>query len=226
MVTGQKGDFERISAGLVSALSIARTEIFALLDEDDEDKAPIEPAKITSVAATPKPLPGTTLSGIQAGATHCVQRHILQNGAKRWSWSRIFPPQYLRGATQAWLIDPYLVKRHQRRNLSEFVMAILEGAKLKTLHIITREVGDAATNADKLYYDALDRDAFEKAGMRLVHIIDPEVHDRSFTLDNGFVFKLGRGLDIYKPVAGLAARDLSLRQVRPCDIDVFGPARA
>jgi hypothetical protein len=60
--------------------------------------------------------------------------------------------------------------------------------------------------------------------MRVVHSIDRESHDRSFTLDNGFVFKLGRGLDIYKPVAGLAARDPSLRQVRPCEIDVFGPA--
>jgi hypothetical protein len=43
-------------------------------------------------------------------------------------------------------------------------------------------------------------------GMRVVYTVDPEIHDRSFTLDNGFVFKLGRGLDVYKPVAGLAAR--------------------
>jgi hypothetical protein len=221
-VTGQKGDFERISTGLASDISTARAEIFALFDDDEEDKTPIEPPKAPSVTPTPKPLPGATLSSIQAGATYCLQRHILQNGAKGWPWVRIFAPQYLHGAAQAWLVDPYMVK--QRRNLGEFVMALVECAKLKTLHIITREVGDPATNADKAYYDALDRDTFEKAGMHLVHIIDPEVHDRSFTLDNGFVFKLGRGLDIYKPVAGLAARDSSLRQVRLCDIDVFGPA--
>jgi hypothetical protein len=54
-------------------------------------------------------------------------------------------------------------------------------------------------------------------------MFDHDIHDRSFTLDNGVVFKLGRGLDIYKPVAGLAARDASLRQVRPCEIDLFEP---
>jgi hypothetical protein len=97
------------------------------------------------------------------------------------------------------------------------------GAKLKTLNIVTREVSDTSSDADKPYYDALDQDAFEKAGMRVVHTIDPEIHDRSFTLDNGFVFQLGRGLDIYKPVAGLASRDSSLRQVRVCEIDVFEP---
>jgi Phospholipase D-like domain at C-terminus of MIT len=59
--------------------------------------------------------------------------------------------------------------------------------------------------------------------MRVVHTIDRKIHDRSFSLDNGFVFKLGRGLDIYKPCTALAARDSSLRQVRPCEIDVFGP---
>ena len=81
-------------------------------------------------------------------------------------------------------------------------------------------------DADKQYFDALDRDTFEKAGMRVLHKIDQEIHDRSFALDNGFVVKLGRGLDIYKPVAGLAARDPSLRPVRSCEIDVFEPAGA
>jgi Phospholipase D-like domain at C-terminus of MIT len=125
------------------------------------------------------------------------------------------------------LIDPYLAKRHQRRNLDEFLVAILQGgAKLKTLHVITRGASDEGVDADKQYYDTIDRDTFEKAGMRIVHQIDPEIHDRFFILDNDFVFTLGRGLDIYKPVAGLAARDPSLRQVRSCVIEVFGPAAA
>jgi hypothetical protein len=221
-VAGQKGDFERISANLASALSTARDEISTLLDDTGAEESHIEPlVKTSPVAALPKAMPGATLASIQAQATHCVERHNLQNGAKGWPWSRIFTPQYLRGASQSWLIDPYLVTRHQRRNLSEFVMVLLEGAKLKTLNVITREVGDSSPDADKDYYDALDRDAFEKAGMRVVHRTDPDIHDRSFTLDNGFVFKLGRGLDIYKPVAGLAARDSSLRQVRLCEIDGF-----
>ncbi len=40
------------------------------------------------------------------------------------------------------------------------------------------------------------------------------------------VAQLGRGLHIFKPVAGLASRDASLREVRPCEIDVFEPNEA
>ena len=124
------------------------------------------------------------------------------------------------------MIDPYLAKHHQRRNLDEFVMAVLANAKLKTLNVITREVSDFGADADRQYFDALDRDTFEKAGMRIVHKIDPEIHDRSFILDNGIVFKLGRGIDIYKPPTGLAVRDPSLRKVQSCEIDVFEPAES
>jgi hypothetical protein len=226
MVMGQKGDFERLSGALTGAIKIARTEISTLLDEDSNDEELGEPSVNVPLSVPPSiAATSATLSDIQMLATHCVQRHILKNGAKGWPWSRIFPAKYLKEATQAWLVDPYLVMRHQKRNLSEFVMAILEGgAKLKTLNIITREVSDIPPDADKQYYDALDRDAFEKVGMRVVYAIDLEIHDRFFTLDNGFVFKLGRGLDIYKPAAGLAERDSALRQVRACEIDVFEPA--
>ena len=66
---------------------------------------------------------------------------------------------------------------------------------------------------------AILRDAVEKAGMRLVHTVDPKIHDRLLHSEQWLYLKVGRGLDIYKPVGGLAARDPSLRQVRPCDID-------
>jgi hypothetical protein len=32
-----------------------------------------------------------------------------------------------------------------------------------------------------------------------------DIHDRFAIFDTGIVFKLGRGLDIYKPVTGLAS---------------------
>jgi Phospholipase D-like domain at C-terminus of MIT len=223
-VTDQKEAFERIATELVSAISAAHREILTVLAEDDSE--PVEERKLEKTVRTPSIVDSATDSppvNIQARATQCVERYILRNGAKKWPFTRIFAPQYLRGASEGWLIDPYLALRHQRRNLGEFVMAVLEAAKLKTLHIITREVSDVGPNADKPFFDALDRDAFEKAGMRIEHTIDKEIHDRSFVLDNGFVFKLGRGLDIFKPVAGLASRDPSLRQVRSCEIDVFGP---
>ena len=42
----------------------------------------------------------------------------------------------------------------------------------------------------------------KKGGMRVDVTLDDSIHDRFLILDNGCVFKLGRGLDIFKPVAG------------------------
>ncbi len=163
------------------------------------------------------------VAAVRRQATRCVGRHILRNGDKNWSFSRIFAAEFLGGATEIWLIDPYLVQPHQRRNLREFLDAVSTAAKPKIVNIVTREVSDSGAEADQSFYDALDRTFFEKAGMKLTHTLDEDIHDRFVVLDNGFVFKLGRGLDFYKPVAGLAGRDPALRQTRACEIDVFAP---
>ena len=46
-------------------------------------------------------------------------------------------------------------------------------------------------------------------------------HDRCLVLDHGVLFKLGRGLDIYKPAMGLAAHRSANRKVRETEIDIF-----
>ena len=54
-------------------------------------------------------------------------------------------------------------------------------------------------------------------------VLSDDLHDRFVTLDNGNVWKLGRGLDIYKPATGIASVQAALRKVRDCEIDIFGP---
>lgn len=229
-VAGQKEAFERTATELVAAISSARADVLELLwDEFDAPGGEPTPEPIAAqkpiAAQQPigEPARENAPKSIRARAKQYVERHILQNGAKGWPFPRIFPRQYFQAASEAWLIDPYLAMRHQRRNLAEFVVALLECAKLKTLHIITKELNDPSAEADKQFFELLDRDAFDKGGMRIKLKIEEDLHDRFFILDNGFVFKLGRGLDIFKPVAGLATRDPSLRQVRSCEIDIFGP---
>lgn len=56
------------------------------------------------------------------------------------------------------LCDPYLALRLQRRNLTEFVMTLLDGAKLKTLHITTQETNDPPGEADEQFFNQLDHE--------------------------------------------------------------------
>jgi len=244
-IAGQKEDFLRAATALVTQISEGRSDITALLtDELDETPpvvAPRQPATLPRKAA--ELMAGsatletqgarnssdldTPLASIQSRATRLFRRFTLRSNDKGWPFSRIFSDEFLKGAAEVWLVDPFLALRHQRRNLSEFVDQLLASSKPKTLHIITREASDDTNDmgADKTFYQQLDRFYFAKAGLKIEFMIDASIHDRFLVLDNGFMFKLGRGLDIYKPVAGLASRDPTLRQVRNCEVDVFGAER-
>jgi ATP-dependent Lon protease len=53
---------------------------------------------------------------------------------------------------------------------------------------------------------------------------DNHLHDRAIKLDNGWVIKIGRGLDIYqKPESWfeIGANDLNLRRCLETNIDIF-----
>lgn len=50
------------------------------------------------------------------------------------------------------------------------------------------------------------------------------LHDREIRLDNGWVIKIGRGLDFYQAPGGwfeVGANDLSLRKCLETKVDVF-----
>lgn len=54
--------------------------------------------------------------------------------------------------------------------------------------------------------------------------IRPNMHDREIRLDNGWVIKIGRGLDFYQKPTGwfeVGANDLSLRKCLETKVDIF-----
>lgn len=54
--------------------------------------------------------------------------------------------------------------------------------------------------------------------------LNPNIHDREIRLDNGWVIKIGRGLDFYqKPVSWfeVGANDLNLRKCLETKADIF-----
>lgn len=139
----------------------------------------------------------------------------LQEGSTGWPYSRLFDASLLKGAIRITLIDPYLASHHQIRNLNEFLLHVSEAAKPKTIDIVTRfEPLDIVGHQDRAI-DNTANDLFRSFGVILNLRREVNLHDRYLVLDNGVLFKLGRGLDIYKPATGLAAhRPASLRTPR------------
>lgn len=161
------------------------------------------------------------VSQIQKNATVVVERIRLQDGMTGWPYSKLFASHLLKGAVRMVLIDPYLGSHHQIRNLNEFLLHVAETAGPKFIDVVTRfEPSDTISHQDRAIGNTA-KDLFQNFGVALTLRRDSNLHDRYLVLDTGVLFKLGRGLDIYKPATGLAAHRPACRRVRETEVDVF-----
>ncbi len=158
---------------------------------------------------------------VQSHAIVCVDRLQLREGSTGWSYEKLFAPLFLQGALQLSLIDPYLSGAHQLRNLKEFLVHVAETAKPKAIEIITSYPDSDAVAQQSRVLDDVTKDLFQQFGVALTLRRQEGLHDRCLRLNHGVLFKLGRGLDVYKPATGLAAHRPASRRVRATEIDVF-----
>ena len=156
-------------------------------------------------------------------AVNLLDRIMLENGHKKQSFEKIFSAKWVKDASIAWIIDPYLEKPHQKRNLKEVLSAILKNTALKTAHVITTSSAGITKDQYNAQFQKLEQEMFQEKGLSLKLDLQEDIHDRFVILDNGNVWKLGRGLDIFKPATGLQISNPELRQVRRSEIDLFGP---
>jgi hypothetical protein len=244
--SGQKVAFEELAGNLASALQKASEKIAALFgDEPQVISEPAPPLTLPNVPTTglvgevaqpaPPPAPeAAPVTGevapsapdwdqIQAAATLVFQQFRLQPEESNWGWGKIFGAKHVRGATHALLIDPYLDLAHQRRNLQEVVQLLCDTGPIKTIRIITghRDEMEAAEGDQQLRVIA---EQLSGQGVDLNWERDRNEHDRFLMLDNGIVFKLGKGLDIYRATQGLGVNNPIYRRIKSrTTIDVMGP---
>lgn len=181
------------------------------------DAAPVA----TAPAPTLPVVEGDWAEQVQQLATVGAQRIHLQDGATGWPFEKVFPKQFLEGAMRVRLVDPYLASPHQIRNLGEFLLHVAESAHPRELEVVTSFAPIEQVERQDRAFDHAAKDLFKNYGVTLTLRRETGLHDRFLMLDNGVLFKLGRGLDIYKPAVGLAEHRSANRRVRQTGIDVF-----
>ncbi|XP_015119703.1 MIT domain-containing protein 1 [Diachasma alloeum] len=119
--------------------------------------------------------------------------------------------------------DPYIRAYHQCLNLVRLCeLAVQKCTSLSRVSLITTQDPEDGKNQMK----RLDELRQSLAG-RLVKFeveFSDTLHDRQISLSNGWVIKIGRGLDYFKPPEGkfiLGACDLELRPCLETTIDIF-----
>lgn len=147
-------------------------------------------------------------------------QRILKDNQTGVSYKKLFA-DYLKGAENITLQDPYIRMPYQFKNLLEFCMML--GNLKEPEHEINLEVltwnheeyiEDSITNFEEL------KDGIHELGINLTYKMEHH-HDRYIAADNGWKIGLGRGLDIFEKVEGrynAADLDQTKRKCKACEI--------
>jgi ATP-dependent Lon protease len=188
------------------------------------------PPQDTACEAASAPAADTAPSVTEAAATAApsaqplTERHYsIQYGDVGHTYDGIFGP-YLSGAKAVIIEDPYIRQPHQIANFVRFCETVVKFAPtVRRLDLIAGydEKTDLATVREKL--EELKQSLLE-ADVALDIELKDKLHDREVRIDNGWIIKIGRGLDFYqRPESWFAvgANDLSLRKCLETKIDIF-----
>lgn len=158
---------------------------------------------------------------VQQESTVVVHRMRLREGSTGWPFEKVFEARYLKGALRVQLVDPHLASPHQIRNLNDLLLHIAESAHPKEIEVVTGFSAIERVEFQDRAFERAAKDLFSNYGVTLTLRRKTGLHDRYLFLDHGVMFKLGRGLDIYKPALALAEHRSANRKVRETEIDVF-----
>ncbi|RYD26709.1 MAG: ATP-dependent Lon protease, partial [Verrucomicrobiaceae bacterium] len=125
---------------------------------------------------------------------------VIPENTKGWSYRRLFA-DYLKGAGQIRISDPYVRHFYQARNLMELLQMIYElvpeGDEV-AVHLVTHSDPDTCVRQE----EHLNQIATAFEGTRVAFTWDfdhsADFHARSITTDTGWKISIDRGLDLFQ----------------------------
>ncbi len=196
------------------------------VSEQTESQPDEEEASTTSapdVQSSPAPsIPGET-SPVQPQLRE--QHFNIMYGDTGHSYESIIGP-YLSGAKSVVIEDPYIRLQHQIQNFVRFCETILRSGTVKKIDLVTgyddnTQLAEIHEKLDELKQSLLEVDVV------LDVKLNSNIHDREIRLDNGWVIKIGRGLDFYQRPGSwfeIGTNDLTLRKCLETKVDIFKQA--
>lgn len=177
---------------------------------------PAELAEFAAVVTTPAP----AQAALEPAPAE--QHFTILYGDTGHTYESIMGP-YLQGAKTVQVEDPYIRLPHQIQNFVRFCEAVLKAGTLRKISLMTSfddttPLADMNDKLDQLRQSLLEQD------VELEINVNPNLHDREIRLDNGWVIKIGRGLDFYQRPSSwfeIGAMDMSLRRCLETKVDIF-----
>lgn len=158
----------------------------------------------------------------ESGKYH-EQLRIADN-AVGFSYVKLFGPYLDETVSEVWVEDPYIRHIHQLYNLLRFCEMLIQGpCKVKKVNLLTSQ---DETRSNELQEGALVelRQSLQGHDIALNISYSDTLHDREIRFNNGWIIKIGRGLDYFKKPAGRFSIGYADYDLRPCHettVDIF-----
>jgi ATP-dependent Lon protease len=233
----RKPDDEFASINL-SYISTAGEEVIVFCPESKTAPAtqsPVRPGN-TDKSKVPEPQIEETTSLFDRGGESVSEESISEEalpeleerhftifyGDSGHTYESIIGP-YLRGTKKIDIEDPYIRQTHQITNFVRLCEMLVKVANIRAIELTTTyddedQLVEVTERLEELKQSLLDCDVVFDFNF------DQKTHDREIRLDNGWVVKIGRGLDFYQPPTNwfqVGANDLSLRKCLETKVDIF-----
>jgi len=161
----------------------------------------------------------------KAGRFH-EQFRIPDNGVG-YSYERLMKPLLDDEVTHIDVEDAYIRTHFQILNFVRFCELVCKHAtNLKSMALTTGQAQDEGKDGKQQQETALEsltKSLQVSRGVLLTVHYSSTLHDREIRFNNGWVIKIGRGLDYFKPVQkyALGSCDMDLRPCHETTVDIY-----
>lgn len=148
--------------------------------------------------------------------------YTILYGDTGYSYESIFG-KYLKGCKVITIEDPYIRLPHQMQNLVRFCELAVKSGSVNEINLFTGFDNDMQKAETEERFEML-QDSLRQSGIDFKWNFNSLIHDREIRLDNGWVIKIGRGLDIYQRPENWFSIGTSDFDLRPCletMVDIF-----
>ncbi|XP_040849723.1 MIT domain-containing protein 1 isoform X5 [Ochotona curzoniae] len=148
----------------------------------------------------------------------------IEEDATGFGYETLFQEYLTESVTEVWIEDPYIRQTHQLYNFLRFCeMLIKKPCKVKTIHLVT-SLDKGFGNVQQSSGLNEIKESLRTHGVLLEVEYSSSLHDREIRFNNGWVIKIGRGLDYFKRPRGqfsLGYCDFDLRPCHETTVDIF-----
>ncbi|NWH47519.1 MITD1 protein, partial [Fregata magnificens] len=153
----------------------------------------------------------------------------IEEDATGFSYEKLFQEYLNEVVSEVWVEDPYIRHVHQARryslyNFLRFCEMLVKGpCKVKTIHLLTSFDEGSGRSQQMSGLEEIQQ-SLKNYEVTLNIAFSPSIHDREIRFNNGWMIKIGRGLDYFKKPQGrfsIGYCDFDLRPCHETTVDVF-----